>query len=292
MAQYTITHACEHQQTHVLYGKIEDRHRKLDRWKEGVCTTCYRESLSKRAIFLATQLGLPALTGSTKQIAWAESLRGTRVDDIREFVNTAIKGSLHDVRGLRMKPPPQAQQRVCDNAINALVNLLRDKVSSSWWIDTRDRRVACLLGDLLAETHGTEGKEPAEWLHGMLTQGRTMTPRASLILWYDVLTVLDYVLGKPSSNLVAGALTALREAFEGAPETIPAVDDLRFVPVIVGRGEAHMLPLKRTQTLTGLLSAMADLTSVVPNCDADAVRSAANSLAVALRMTEPSAEAA
>lgn len=53
---------------------------------------CYRAAVRKESEADAAQLGLPALTGSPKQIAWAESLRGRLLDEIREFVSAEIKG--------------------------------------------------------------------------------------------------------------------------------------------------------------------------------------------------------
>lgn len=66
----------------------------------------------------------------------------------------------------------------------------------------------------------------------------------------------------------------------------PTISDRNSVSTL---GMAQKLSLKRTLTLAGLLSAMADVTSALP--DWDAVRSAASSLAVTLRMTEQPAEA-
>ena len=92
MAKYTVTHTCGHQQTHELFGDNKSRDRKLSYEAGCVCDACYREQQApkvaqERAQALAAAqeqaatMSLPTLTGSEKQIAWAESIRAKMVND-------------------------------------------------------------------------------------------------------------------------------------------------------------------------------------------------------------------
>lgn len=72
MAKYDVTYACGHTETVELFGKTSERERKIE-WMEGncLCPTCYKEKQQKEA----EAFDLPELTGTPKQISWAETLR-------------------------------------------------------------------------------------------------------------------------------------------------------------------------------------------------------------------------
>ena len=71
MAKYTIPHSCGHSETVQLYGKHTDRSRYMDNAERRQCRDCYNASLVAKT----ADMGLPALTGSDKQVAWAETIR-------------------------------------------------------------------------------------------------------------------------------------------------------------------------------------------------------------------------
>lgn len=67
---------------------VKRNRREADKWEEWAvsyydeCSECYqkrkerqREEENQKAAELATEAGLPKLTGSDKQVAWAESIR-------------------------------------------------------------------------------------------------------------------------------------------------------------------------------------------------------------------------
>lgn len=280
MAQYTITHACGHDQTHVLYGKIDKRMQTLSGREQGECTACYRADQARQAAKIATKYDLPALVGTEKQVAWAETLRGDRIREIRRHVEKAINPA-------EFSEMPITWQRVCDNSVAALVGMMRDRDSAAWWIDGRHDRVEPFLATILGEPFDAAGKKSAEWWRGMLSRGgQTLTPQDALLIWYDVRAVLEYALPEPESDLIASALAALLEALSTGPEIAPLPGDVRLVPVATAHGRAKMIPLTRPVRLARMLSALADLTTDLPGCDAEAVRTAAGSLAVALRIEQ------
>lgn len=80
MAKYTVTHSCGHEREYQLYGKHTERDRKLEWLEAQECPACRKA----REIERATEgVELPALEGSPKQIAWAESIRAKFVQDIK-----------------------------------------------------------------------------------------------------------------------------------------------------------------------------------------------------------------
>lgn len=82
MAKYSVTFSCGHTQTVELFGKNSERERKIS-WYErsGVCSDCYKaEQDAKRQANMDACKSLPALTGTPKQIAWAEKIRAEKYD--------------------------------------------------------------------------------------------------------------------------------------------------------------------------------------------------------------------
>lgn len=82
MAKYTITHVCGHTSTADLWGTVATRQSRADKLGEKPCPACLaaarqaeHAAQSTKAAQEAQAAGLPALTGSPKQIAWAETLR-------------------------------------------------------------------------------------------------------------------------------------------------------------------------------------------------------------------------
>lgn len=82
MAQYTATYACGHSETVQLYGKSVDRQKRLDYFKTVDCTSCKNVA----ATVANAEAGLPSLTGTAKQVAWAETIRAKLVATMDEVV--------------------------------------------------------------------------------------------------------------------------------------------------------------------------------------------------------------
>lgn len=101
--KYTVTYVCGHEGEIQLYGKNEDREKKL-KWLEeyAICPDCYAKELEEERNAAASaanakvqELGLPQLKGSRKQIRWALTLRDKQVaaeaDRIKELEQSIEK---------------------------------------------------------------------------------------------------------------------------------------------------------------------------------------------------------
>jgi len=84
MAKYHITHSCGHTVTHNIVGTNAhgERDRREQQLTSQVCAECYRAEQTAAAV--EANAGLPALSGSAKQIAWAESIRAKAVASLEE----------------------------------------------------------------------------------------------------------------------------------------------------------------------------------------------------------------
>ncbi len=143
MAKQTITRSCGHEETIQIYGPHKDRARKAEYEATKLCRECWRaqaqaerEEQSRTAAQRNKEQGLPALTGSEKQIAWAESIRAEKQAELERLVEQAAKSS----------PTPEQRQQFND-AIAAVLA----ETAASWWIDNRDRTARQIVGEKIKE---------------------------------------------------------------------------------------------------------------------------------------------
>lgn len=93
MAWYYGTFSCGHEGRVNVIGPQRDRQWKIDRKFGGLCEDCYKKHLekekerkNKEAEEKAKEMELPELTGTEKQIAWANTLRQSFIDKINRFI--------------------------------------------------------------------------------------------------------------------------------------------------------------------------------------------------------------
>jgi len=138
MGKYNVTHTCGHEQTHQLVGKIADRDRKIAWLETTTCGECHKTqqtrlhaAASAEAAEANATAGLAALTGSDKQIAWAETLRQPVIANLKEAANKLVAAT--DPHG---KFSAAARQEITD-AIDLVVNEIANQTASQYWIDHR-----------------------------------------------------------------------------------------------------------------------------------------------------------
>jgi len=124
MAWYEIKYACGHEGREQIYGPMKNRQWIADRKAEGLCPDCYKAELERRreeenrkAAEAAREQGLPELTGTAKQIAWAETIRQKMLGQLTKLL-------------------PKIRDEYKEIAVLA-VERITAQTSSSWWIDRR-----------------------------------------------------------------------------------------------------------------------------------------------------------
>lgn len=136
MAKYSITHSCGHEATHNLTGPVKDRQPRADYLATTLCTDCYRaEQLAKAK---AANTDLPALTGSDKQIAWAESIRA----GIISAIDTLI------AQGTANRAAMSAEHLAAFEASCGDAAQIKAHTSAAWWIDHRSTDGVSLLREV------------------------------------------------------------------------------------------------------------------------------------------------
>lgn len=96
MAKYTIKHTCGHESTANIIGHYTHREATINRLESRICDACYKAQQDEKckaefeqAQIVAETMGLPALTGTPKQIQWAETLRTDMLERAQIAVNRA-----------------------------------------------------------------------------------------------------------------------------------------------------------------------------------------------------------
>ncbi|WP_347719962.1 hypothetical protein [uncultured Alloprevotella sp.] len=117
MAKYTITYKCGHTEEMQLFGKMNDRDRKIAWYATQDCPEC--KAAAARAA--AKERGLVELEGTAKQIVWAEQIRAKFLE-LSEQIKKQLETKAEDPRVLELFA-------VLDDA--------KSNSKASFWIDNR-----------------------------------------------------------------------------------------------------------------------------------------------------------
>jgi hypothetical protein len=145
MAWYYGTYGCGHEGRVNIIGKVKDRQWKADREFEKLCPECWEkekqrrfEEENRRAATEAAEMGLPELTGTEKQVAWANTLRQKWIEKAEEYIE-------HEKQILEYlkKQYPDKKDKAAEG--ERLIGILRDAIDrillaqteARYWIDTR-----------------------------------------------------------------------------------------------------------------------------------------------------------
>jgi hypothetical protein len=128
-----------------------DRRARWEESKDSVCEDCTRKRNAAKSVQAAAEnqmSGLPSLTGTPKQIAWAETIRRDRIAMTETAMGYAINGA---------RPTDTAPNRISlcyaiedltsmrcgalgDMILTAMADVMRRQSAACWWIDTRGMR--------------------------------------------------------------------------------------------------------------------------------------------------------
>lgn len=133
MALYNIKHSCGHTSEAQIYGPNSRGQRE---WKARQlagepCPDCraatYR-ALNERAAAVATSAGWRPLTGSERQIAWAETIRADKVAELADYITS----------------DPRVPDWARDTLLGIYTEALLRETSAAEWISSRHIRAVRL----------------------------------------------------------------------------------------------------------------------------------------------------
>lgn len=138
--------------------------READSWEEwavntfDTCPECEHEENAKRAAAIAEEAkanGLPALTGTPKQVVWAEQLRSTKMEEFQKISEYAKEEIAED-----LKANDFGVDKV-EYADIAFQNISH-KDMASWWIDNRFLSAGVIFSDELLRVQKAEREKVPE----------------------------------------------------------------------------------------------------------------------------------
>ncbi len=144
MAKYTITHKCGHEEVHNICGPLKDRDRKAEYLASRLCRECWLAEQKKKAEASASAnqaAGLPELSGSAKQISWAENIRTKIIGQLEEMIST---GRQH----LVATGADEARLAAADEAGKKARAWLKSQSESRWWIDRRNADMRQIISEM------------------------------------------------------------------------------------------------------------------------------------------------
>ena len=125
MAKYDVVFSCGHEERIELFGKGSERERKIAWWeKHGLCSACYKAEQQAKAAARAAAWELPALTGSPKQIAWAERIRSDFFTDFEDLEKESGQTT--------------AEAAEKDARFGQFLSWVKDQTEAHFWIDHKD----------------------------------------------------------------------------------------------------------------------------------------------------------
>lgn len=146
MAKYSVKHACGHIQVHQIFGTNShgERDSKVAWLETCICDECYKanqkakyDAENEKNAKANAEANLPTLTGSPKQIAWAETIRAEKIKKLDEI--------LERIEGLKAKRPLTEIELEQDKKVQAFATDYRNENSAAKWIDARDKSIESLL---------------------------------------------------------------------------------------------------------------------------------------------------
>ena len=124
MAKYTITYRCGHTAEVQLYGTYKDREKKIAYYKTIDCPECRAKAVAEDA----QSKGYAELTGSAKQVSWANDIRSKMMHEADELAANVTRN-----------------KEMFDKAVETMKN----ETSASWWIDRRNNTIKDIIKELL-----------------------------------------------------------------------------------------------------------------------------------------------
>lgn len=141
MAKIQAIHTCGHTEEYKIAGRKNEAYWQ-SRYEAEACWECRKAEENIKAQLANQSNGLPALSGSEKQIAWAETLRMKSLKSIEQFIDDARK--LGERQGV-----DQAQIDEGIGKLQAAADKIKGVALASWWIDRRDHTAQEFLREAL-----------------------------------------------------------------------------------------------------------------------------------------------
>ena len=135
MAYYSGTFSCGHEGRVDIIGPSKDREWKRERAFSGLCPECYRkfkaeqrEAANEKAAEESKEMSLPELTGTEKQVTWANTIRVEFINKIHDVIEESCFDNFDEEE-------QRAEYRA--NRTAPIDYLIKRHTDARFWIDNR-----------------------------------------------------------------------------------------------------------------------------------------------------------
>ncbi|WP_297425794.1 hypothetical protein [Clostridium sp.] len=186
MAWYYGTFSCGHEGRVNIIGPTKDRQWKADKRFSGMCEECYLKHLeeenerkNKEALAAAKEMELPNLTGTEKQITWANTIRVELIEKLQKEIDKILKDKRLDYNSEEYFRYQYKDITIKDfiSNINEIVDyMIQHKTEAKWYIDNRSKKTILLI-DLFSEIRTNKLLEKEKVQMKEVIQEGTIAPK-------------------------------------------------------------------------------------------------------------------
>lgn len=140
MAWYYGTYSCGHDGRTNIVGPTKNRERKAEWHFSGLCPECYekkqkeeRKAANKEAAEKSAEMELPELSGTEKQVAWANTLRLKAINNL--YLELEKLDKIFQENGIISITKENISIKEMSEAIDYFVNTYKN---AKFWIETRN----------------------------------------------------------------------------------------------------------------------------------------------------------
>lgn len=173
MAWYYGTFSCGHEGRVNLIGPTKTREWRAERRFEGLCPECFekereleREKENKKAAEESKEMELPELTGSEKQVAWANTLRLKFIERFEDEFKNLSKKEIHFIAERILSNRDDFSKKeikdMLEKVDDILEYILTNKTKAKYFIDNRsfgERELANVYKEMKAKEEKEEMKD-------------------------------------------------------------------------------------------------------------------------------------
>ncbi len=141
MAWYYGTYSCGHEGRVNVVGPGKDRKWKIENEFSGLCPECYkkhlaeeREKENEEAKRISEEMELPELSGTPKQVAWANTLRIKAIEKISFLIDKFRNSKKQQRAGIKIG---EERIKLSENDLVEIEEILLTKSDARFWIDRR-----------------------------------------------------------------------------------------------------------------------------------------------------------
>lgn len=167
MAWYYGTYSCGHEGRINVIGPGKDRQWRIDREFSELCPECYKEEQAEKraaanaaAAEKSAEMELPELTGSKKQVAWANTLRIDFIERINSMLEVNEKNGKKSI--LFWSVDGKAARVKNETFEDILYYAMQNKTDAKFWIDNRNNAPSETLYKVMQEYNDEKNSDIPE----------------------------------------------------------------------------------------------------------------------------------